>query len=210
MQTNLYKNDLPDNVQFEDILAIDTEAMGLDPARDRLCLLQIYDGTGDCHLVQFDGFKYNCPNLSKVLNDEKKIKIFHYARFDMAAIKYALGINLKNIYCTKIASKIARTYTGSHGLKDICKELLNVEISKKKQSSDWGNISLSKEQVAYAANDVIYLHEIRAKLNEILQRERRLDLAESCFKFLPTRVDLDLKSRFQIWRFCSNGCNRIS
>ena len=111
----------------------------------------------------------------------------------MAAIKYALGINLKNIYCTKIASKIARTYTGSHGLKDICKELLNVEISKKKQSSDWGNISLSKEQVAYAANDVIYLHEIRAKLNEILQRERRLDLAESCFKFLPTRVDLDLK-----------------
>ena len=111
----------------------------------------------------------------------------------MAAIKYALGINLKNIYCTKIASKIARTYTSSHGLKDICKELLNVEISKKKQSSDWGNISLSKEQVAYAANDVIYLHEIRAKLNEILQRERRLDLAESCFKFLPTRVDLDLK-----------------
>ena len=193
MQTNLYKNDLPDNVQFDNILAIDTEAMGLDPARDRLCLLQIYDGKGDCHLVQFDGFKYNCPNLSKVLNDEKKIKIFHYARFDMAAIKYALGINLKNIYCTKIASKIARTYTGSHGLKDICKELLNVEISKKKQSSDWGNISLSKEQVAYAANDVIYLHEIRIKLNEMLQRERRLDLAESCFKFLPTRVDLDLK-----------------
>ena len=193
MQTNLYKNDLPDNVQFDNILAIDTEAMGLDPARDRLCLLQIYDGKGDCHLVQFDGFKYNCPNLSKILNDEKKIKIFHYARFDMAAIKYALGIDLKIIYCTKIASKIARTYTGSHGLKDICKELLNVEISKKKQSSDWGNISLSEEQVAYAANDVIYLHEIRAKLNEMLQRERRLDLAESCFKFLPTRVDLDLK-----------------
>lgn len=193
MQTNLYKNDLPDNVKFDNILAIDTEAMGLDPARDRLCLLQIYDGIGDCHLVQFDGFKYNCPNLSKVLKDDKKIKIFHYARFDMAAIKYALGINLKNIYCTKIASKIARTYASSHGLKDICKELLNVEISKKKQSSDWGNISLSKEQVDYAAKDVIYLHEIREKLNEILQREKRLDLAESCFKFLPTRVDLDLK-----------------
>ena len=193
MQTNLYKNDLPDNVKFDNILAIDTEAMGLDPARDRLCLLQIYDGIGDCHLVQFDGFKYNCPNLSKVLKDDKKIKIFHYARFDMAAIKYALGINLKNIYCTKIASKIARTYTSSHGLKDICMELLNVEISKKKQSSDWGNISLSKEQVDYAAKDVIYLHEIREKLNEILQREKRLDLAESCFKFLPTRVDLDLK-----------------
>ena len=193
MQTNLYKNDLPDNIQFEDILAIDTEAMGLDPARDRLCLLQIYDGKGDCHLVQFDGFDYNCPNVSKVLSDEKKIKIFHYARFDMAAIKYALGVNLENIYCTKIASKIARTYTNSHGYKDICKELLNVDISKKKQSSDWGNISLSKDQVDYAANDVKYLHEIRAKLNEILHREKRINLAESCFKFLPTRVDLDLK-----------------
>ena len=132
MQTNLYKNDLPDNVKFDDILAIDTEAMGLDPARDRLCLLQIYDGMGDCHLVQFDGFNYNCPNLSKILNDKTKIKIFHYARFDMAAIKYALRIDLQNVYCTKIASKIARTYTNSHGLKDICKELLNVEISKKK------------------------------------------------------------------------------
>tara|TARA_B100001057_G_scaffold277837_1_gene278124 strand:- start:3618 stop:4235 length:618 start_codon:yes stop_codon:yes gene_type:complete len=193
MQTNLYKNDLPDNVEFEKILAIDTEAMGLDPARDRLCLLQIYDGIGDCHLVQFDGFSYNCPNLSRILNDKTKIKIFHYARFDMAAIKYALGIDLQNIYCTKIASKIARTYTNSHGLKDICKELLNVEISKKKQSSDWGNISLSQEQVNYAANDVMHLHDIRIKLNEILLREKRLDLAESCFKFLPTRVDLDLK-----------------
>ena len=193
MQTNLYKNDLPDNVKFDDILAIDTEAMGLDPARDRLCLLQIYDGMGDCHLVQFDGFNYNCTNLSKILNDKTKIKIFHYARFDMAAIKYALRIDLQNVYCTKIASKIARTYTNSHGLKDICKELLNVEISKKKQSSDWGNISLSQEQVDYAANDVIHLHNIRIKLNEILLREKRLDLAESCFKFLPTRVDLDLK-----------------
>ena len=193
MQTNLYKNDLPRNVQFDDILAIDTEAMGLDPARDRLCLLQIFDGKGDCHLVQFDGLDYKCPNLSKVLNDKTKVKIFHYARFDMAAIKYALGINLQNIYCTKIASKIARTYTNSHGLKDICKELLNIEISKKKQSSDWGNVSLSKEQVDYAASDVIYLHSIRTKLNEILLRENRLELAESCFKFLPTRVDLDLK-----------------
>jgi len=132
MQTNLHKNDLPDNIDFGDTIAIDTEAMGLDPARDRLCLIQMYDGKGDCHLVQFDGFDYNSPNLVNILNDEKKVKIFHYARFDMAAIKYALGVNLKNIYCTKIASKIARTYTSSHGLKDICKELLNVEISKKK------------------------------------------------------------------------------
>ena len=193
MQTNLYKNDLPDNIDFGGSIAIDTEAMGLDPARDRLCLIQMYDGKGDCHLVQFDGFDYNSPNLVNILNDEKKVKIFHYARFDMAAIKYALGVNLKNIYCTKIASKIARTYTGSHGLKDICKELLNVEISKKKQSSDWGNVSLSKEQLDYAANDVVYLHDIKAKLNEILLREKRLELAESCFKFLPTRVELDLK-----------------
>ena len=193
MQINLYKNDLPKNINFGNIIAIDTEAMGLDPARDRLCLIQIYDGEGDAHLVQFDGFDYNSPNLSKILKDETKTKIFHYARFDMSAIKYALDVNLKNIYCTKIASKIARTYTNSHGLKDICKELLNIEISKKKQSSDWGNTSLSKEQLEYATNDVIHLHAIREKLNEILQREKRIELAESCFEFLPTRVALDLK-----------------
>ena len=193
MQTHLYKNDLPDNITFSNIIAIDTEAMGLNPARDRLCLIQLYDGEGDCHLVQFDGFDYNSPNLQKILIDKSKIKIFHYARFDMAAIKYALGINLENIYCTKIASKIARTYTHSHGLKDICKELLDIEISKKKQSSDWGNISLSKEQVAYAANDVLHLHNIRIKLNDILEREKRFELANACFNFLPTRVELDLK-----------------
>ena len=193
MQTHLYKNDLPENVTFSNIVAIDTEAMGLNPSRDRLCLIQLYDGDGDCHLVQFDGFDYNSPNLQKVLSDKNKIKIFHYARFDMAAIKHALGINLENIYCTKIASKIARTYTNSHGLKDICKELLDVEISKKKQSSDWGNISLSKEQITYAANDVVHLHNIRIKLNEILEREKRFELANACFDFLPTRVELDLK-----------------
>ena len=193
MQTHLYKNDLPENVTFGNIVAIDTEAMGLNPSRDRLCLIQLYDGEGDCHLVQFDGFDYNSPNLQKILIDKSKIKIFHYARFDMAAIKHALGINLKNIYCTKIASKIARTYTNSHGLKDICKELLDVEISKKKQSSDWGNISLSKEQITYAANDVVHLHNIRIKLNEILEREKRFKLANACFEFLSTRVELDLK-----------------
>ena len=193
MQTHLYKNDLPENVTFGNIVAIDTEAMGLNPSRDRLCLIQLYDGEGDCHLVQFDGFDYNSPNLQKILIDKSKIKIFHYARFDMAAIKYALGINLENIYCTKIASKIARTYTNSHGLKDICKELLDVEISKKKQSSDWGNISLSKEQITYAANDVVHLHNIRIKLNEILEREKRFKLANACFEFLSTRVELDLK-----------------
>ena len=192
MQTHLHKNDLPENVSFGDIIAIDTEAMGLDPARDRLCLIQMYDGENDCHLVQFDGFDYNSPNLQKILSDKNKIKIFHYARFDMAAIKYALGIGLENIYCTKIASKIARTYTNNHGLKDLCKELLSVEISKKQQSSDWGNSNLSKEQIAYAANDVIYLHKIHDELNKILVRENRIKLYQDCLNFLKTRVDLDL------------------
>ena len=193
MQTHLYKNDLDDGIVFKGNVAIDTEAMGLDPARDRLCLIQIFDGETDCHMVQFENSNTESPNLIKLLNDENIQKIFHYARFDMAALKHALKIDVKNVYCTKIASKIARTYTNSHGLKDICKELLEVEISKKKQSSDWGNISLSKEQVAYAANDVIHLHNIRNKLNEILEREKRFELADACFKFLPTRVALDLK-----------------
>ena len=193
MQTHLYKNDLDDGIVFKGDVAIDTEAMGLDPARDRLCLIQIFDGETDCHMVQFENSNTESPNLIKLLNNENIQKIFHYARFDMAALKHALKIDVKNVYCTKIASKIARTYTNSHGLKDICKELLEVEISKKKQSSDWGNVSLSKEQVAYAANDVIHLHNIRSKLNEILEREKRFELADACFKFLPTRVALDLK-----------------
>tara|TARA_B100001175_G_scaffold272981_1_gene246439 strand:- start:55 stop:669 length:615 start_codon:yes stop_codon:yes gene_type:complete len=193
MQTHLYKNDLDDGIVFKGNVAIDTEAMGLDPARDRLCLIQIFDGETDCHMVQFENSNSDSPNLIKLLNDEKIEKIFHYARFDMAALKHALKIDVKNVYCTKIASKIARTYTNNHGLKDLCKELLGVEISKKQQSSDWGNSNLSKEQIAYAANDVIYLHQIKDRLDEMLIRENRQLLVDACLSFLPTRVDLDLR-----------------
>ena len=193
MQTHLYKNDLDDGIVFKENVAIDTEAMGLDPARDRLCLIQIFDGETDCHMVQFENSNTDSPNLIKLLNDEKIEKIFHYARFDMAALKHALKIDVKNVYCTKIASKIARTYTNNHGLKDLCKELLGVEISKKQQSSDWGNSNLSKEQIAYAANDVIYLHQIKDRLDEMLIRENRQLLVDACLSFLPTRVDLDLR-----------------
>ena len=193
MQTHLYKNDLDDGIVFRGNVAIDTEAMGLDPARDRLCLIQIFDGETDCHMVQFENSNTESPNLIKLLNDENIQKIFHYARFDMAALRHALKIDVKNVYCTKIASKIARTYTNNHGLKDLCKELLGVEISKKQQSSDWGNSNLSKEQIAYAANDVIYLHQIKNKLDEMLVREDRQLLVDSCLSFLPTRVELDLR-----------------
>ena len=193
MQTHLYKNDLDDGIVFKGNVAIDTEAMGLDPARDRLCLIQIFDGETDCHMVQFENSNTDSPNLIKLLSDEKIEKIFHYARFDMAALKHALKIDVKNVYCTKIASKIARTYTNNHGLKDLCKELLGVEISKKQQSSDWGNSNLSKEQIAYAANDVIYLHQIKDRLDEMLIRENRQLLVDACLSFLPTRVDLDLR-----------------
>ena len=193
MQSHLYKNDLDDGIVFKGNVAIDTEAMGLDPARDRLCLIQIFDGETDCHMVQFENSNTESPNLIKLLNDENIQKIFHYARFDMVALKHALKIDVKNVYCTKIASKIARTYTNNHGLKDLCKELLGVEISKKQQSSDWGNSNLSKEQIAYAANDVIYLHQIKDKLDEMLVREDRQLLVDACLSFLPTRVELDLR-----------------
>ena len=193
MQTHLYKNDLDDGIVFKGDVAIDTEAMGLDPARDRLCLIQIFDGETDCHMVQFENSNTESPNLIKLLNDKNIQKIFHYARFDMAALKHALKIDVKNVYCTKIASKIARTYTNNHGLKDLCKELLGVEISKKQQSSDWGNSNLSKEQIAYAANDVIYLHQIKNRLDEMLVREDRQLLVDACLSFLPTRVELDLR-----------------
>ena len=193
MQSHLYKNDLDDGIVFKGNVAIDTEAMGLDPARDRLCLIQIFDGETDCHMVQLENSNTESPNLIKLLNDENIQKIFHYARFDMAALRHALKIDVKNVYCTKIASKIARTYTNNHGLKDLCKELLGVEISKKQQSSDWGNSNLSKEQIAYAANDVIYLHQIKNKLDEMLVREDRQLLVDACLSFLPTRVELDLR-----------------
>lgn len=189
----LHKVDLPDNFSAPTTLAVDTETMGLNVQRDKLCLVQISTGDKNSHLVQVGGILgYRSPNLISLLKDKKILKIFHYARFDVAVIKKNLGVIPTPIFCTKIASKLARTYTDRHGLRELCKELLSVEISKQQQSSDWGNKILSKAQIKYAANDVLYLHEIKDKLEEILERENRLKLAYSTFKFIPTRVKLDL------------------
>tara|TARA_Y100000817_G_C16776522_1_gene508566 strand:- start:413 stop:1024 length:612 start_codon:yes stop_codon:yes gene_type:complete len=192
MQTILHKNDLDESINFSNVIAADCEMMGLQPNRDPLCLIQLYDGKGDCHLIQFIDKNFNAPNLKKVLKSDKTF-IFHYARHDLAAIKHDLGIMIKNIYCTKISSKIARTYSQGHSYRDLCKELLNIDISKKQQSSDWSNPVLSQEQINYAATDVMYLHVIKKKLDEILDRQKRDGLVKSCIEFLPTRVELDLR-----------------
>ncbi len=192
MQTILHKNDLSDRIKFSDIIAADCEMMGLQPNRDPLCLIQLYDGEGDCHLIQFLDQNFNAPNLKNLLSSDKTF-IFHYARHDLAAIKHDLNVMIKNVYCTKISSKIARTYSQGHGYKDLCKELLSVDISKKQQSSDWSNPKLSSEQINYAATDVIYLHDIKMRLDEILKRQNREALVKSCIEFLPTRVELDLR-----------------
>ena len=160
---------------------------GLQPNRDPLCLIQLFDGVGDCHLVQFIDQNFNAPNLKNLLSSDRTF-IFHYARHDLAAIKHDLKVSIKNIYCTKISSKIARTYSQGHGYKDLCKELLDIDISKKQQSSDWSNPNLSKEQINYAATDVMYLHEIKDKLDQILVRQNRKKLVQACIEFLPTRV----------------------
>lgn len=173
-------------------IAVDTEAMGLNNKRDRLCVVQVSDGGGDVHLVQFDKDSYAAPNLKKLLSDTSRVKIFHFARFDLSIMRQYLGLRLSNIYCTRTASRLARTYTDKHGYKDICKELLGADISKQQQSSDWGAASLSQEQVDYAASDVLHLHKLRAKLDEMLVREGRDELAQSCFQFLPWRAELDL------------------
>ncbi len=187
-----HNNDLSETVSLNGDLAIDTEATGLNLNRDRLCVIQISNGNGDAHIVRFDPGNYDAPVLKKLLSNSKICKIFHYARFDMAMISKFLGVELENIYCTKIASKIARTYTDTHGLKDLCRELVGVNISKQQQCSYWGASKLSKAQLEYAASDVLYLHDIRDKLNELLSRENRVGLVEECFKFLPTRVKLDI------------------
>lgn len=191
----LHAGDLPADIKFNGDIAIDTETKGLNILlRDRLCVVQMKDATGDTHLVQLGLDDYaTAKNLKKALSDESQTKIFHYARFDVAVIKHYLGVEIKNIYCTKIASKLARTYTDKHGLKDICKELLNADISKQQQCSDWGAVKLSKEQIDYAASDVLHLHALRTKLDLILKTEGRYELAKQCFAFLPTRVELDLK-----------------
>lgn len=187
----LYENDLPKTIEFSDCIAIDTETMGLDFRRDRLCLVQISNGDNHAHLVQIKK-NTSYPILAKMLKNNNIKKIFHYARFDLAAIQKNMGIFCENIYCTKIASKLIRTYTDKHGLKELCKELINIDISKQKQSSDWGNKSLSHDQLKYAASDVLYLHKIKYELDIILEREGRKELAEKLFKFIGTRAFLDL------------------
>ncbi len=172
-------------------VAIDTETMGLNPARDRLCLMQLSSGDGNAHLVQFDG-NYEAPNVKALLANTTALKLFHFGRFDIAVLRQHLGVLSSPVYCTKIASKIARTFTDRHGLKDLCKELLNVDLSKQQQSSDWGAATLTQEQLAYAASDVLYLHALRQRLDAMLAREGRLELALACFAFLPIRAQLDL------------------
>ena len=187
----LHKNDLPDDLNLGKILAVDGEFMGLNVRRDPLCLIQISTGNLDAHIVQFDRENYNAPNLSKILNDEKITKIFHYGRADIAHIKYYLKTDTNNILDTKIASKLARSYSDNHSLKTLIKEFVNVDVSKQFQSSDFGG-NLSSAQLKYCANDVIYLHKIHDELIKILERENRIQLYKDCLKFLKTRVDLDL------------------
>ena len=193
MKIKLHNNDLPKNIKFTKSVAIDTETMGLNPLRDRLCLVQLSEGNDVCHLIQIKNKNAKPKNLINILKNNKILKIFHFARFDVAILKHTLKIDINNIYCTKIASKLARTFTDKHGYKDLCKELLNVEISKSEQTTDWGKKKLTQKQQQYAATDVFYLHKIKNELNEILKREDRLDLCKACFKFIQYRTNLDLK-----------------
>ncbi len=191
MKINLYNGDLPEEVKISDSIAIDSETMGLNPKRDKLCLVQISNGDDICHLIKIDLSNKKPLNLIRILKNNKIQKIFHYARFDIAVFKQNFKINIKNIYCTKIASKLVRTYTDKHGYKDLCSELLNKSISKTEQSSDWGG-ELTKDQQRYAATDVLYLHKIKLKLDEMLLREKREKLAKACFDFIEYRTDLDI------------------
>ncbi len=187
----LHKNDLPDDLKLGNIIAVDGEFMGLNVRRDPLCLIQISTGNSDAHIIQFDRENYKAPNLARILNDSKITKIFHYGRADLAHIKYYLKIDTNNILDTKIASKLARSYSDNHSLKTLIKEFLNIDISKQYQSSDFGG-QLTSSQLKYCANDVIYLHKIHEELNKILERENRSELYKNCLKFLHTRVELDL------------------
>jgi len=192
MAIELHEGDLPDNVRFGTAVAVDTETMGLNPHRDRLCLVQLSGGDGDGHIVRLKKGAYAAKNLKVLLADPAVTKIFHFARFDIAVIRRFLGVVPTPLYCTKIASRLTRTFTDRHGLKDLCKDLLGIELSKEQQTSDWGAADLTQAQLKYAANDVLHLHALRAKLDELLAREGRRELAEACFKFLPTRAELDL------------------
>ncbi len=188
----LYKGDLPPGLDLGDCVAVDTETMGLNPYRDRLCLVQLSAGDGACHMVQFAPGEYDAPNLERLLSDPTVTKIFHFARFDLAVTRHYLDVTCQPVYCTKIASKLARTSSERHALKDLCQELLGVEVSKQQQTSDWGAAELTPEQLAYAASDVLHLHRLRAALDALLVREGRGELAARCFAFLPVRAELDL------------------
>ena len=193
----LYKGDLPRGRFTGRAIAIDTETLGLNPYRDRLCLAQVSEGDGRAPLVQFAGTP-DAPELTRLLADESVLKIFHFGRFDMAVLKHNLGVMPRPVYCTKVASRLARTFTDRHGLKDLCKELLGIELSKHQQSSDWGAAELTQEQLNYAASDVLHLHALREKLDAMLRREGREGLARACFEFLPVRAELDLRGWWDI------------
>jgi ribonuclease D len=193
MTIRLHRGDLPDLTRYTDSVAIDTETMGLHPHRDRLCVVQLSNGDGSADVVQIPQGHSDAPNLKALLVNPKVTKIFHFARFDLAALFNAFGVMPQPVYCTKIASRLCRTYTDRHGLKDLVRELLNIDLSKQQQSSDWGAQTLSEAQLTYAASDVLHLHGLRERLDVMLARERRLGLAQACFQFLPTRASLDLQ-----------------
>lgn len=192
MTIRLHRGDLPDLSAYKESVAIDTETLGLNPSRDRLCVVQLSPGDGTADVVQIPAGPVNAPNIAKLLADPARLKIFHFARFDLAVLYKNLGVMAQPVYCTKIVSRLVRTYTDRHSLKELARELLGMDMSKQQQSSDWGADKLSEAQVAYAASDVLYLHQIKRKLDEMLAREGREALAEACFRFLPARVALDL------------------
>jgi ribonuclease D len=197
MTVELHRDDLPPGRSWGDAVAIDTETLGLNPHRDRLCLVQLSKGDGNAELVQI-GRSHDAPELKRLLADESVLKLFHFGRFDMAVLKHAFGVMPRPVYCTKVASKLARTFTDRHGLKDLCRELLGIDLSKQQQSSDWGAERLTQEQLNYAASDVLHLHALKEKLDAMLVREGREGLARACFAFLPTRAELDLRGWSEI------------
>jgi ribonuclease D len=192
MTITLHRGDLPAGLSFGSSVAIDTETMGLNPHRDRLCLVQLSAGDGNAHLVQMPRGRYDAPRLAALLADPGVLKLFHFGRFDIAVLEHALGVLCEPVYCTKIAAKLTRTFTDRYGLKDLCKELVGVDLSKQQQTSDWGADTLGEEQLAYAASDVLHLHALKARLDALLEREGRTELAQAAFRFLPTRARLDL------------------
>ena len=192
MTVTLYEGDLPEGLDLGDCVAIDSETMGLIPGRDRLCLVQMSSGDGNAHIVRFRPGQYDAPRLKAMLADPNVTKLFHFGRFDIAAIRHYLGVECRPVYCTKIASKLTRTFTDRHGLKDLCKEVLGITLNKEQQSSDWGADDLSEAQLSYAASDVLHLHDLRRELDILLAREGRTELAQACFDFLPARAALDL------------------